>query len=312
MKLSSFFKIEDGIAHCIEEVTHRGEDFHPTLQFQVARHYRVGHWIDPAFRRLMAMSILFLDVYHTVQIGLYGYFWLVQTKAKIQELRTKITFHVPPVINDADCNTPEGTPADGVHKYASASSSPSLREIQSTPPVRCSTSCYVLHPTHAHHRSSATMHSSTSVPGPRWFSHRAIHPSPGGGIELLLFAARSGFDFKASVQSDDFLGALGRICRVLLNPPSSPYTCASGPLTTKSLPLQHTDIYARDALQNPSLPRLCRPLARSSPPPPPRVQHDDTLLYQDPQCPHDLQWLDLHWEQGLRQWLPDNLAPRSG
>ncbi|KAJ6614684.1 hypothetical protein B0H10DRAFT_2221079 [Mycena sp. CBHHK59/15] len=282
------------------------------------------------------MSILSLGIYHTVQIGSYGYFWLVQTKAKIQELRTKIAFHVPPVINNADCKTPgprQASAPTSTSQFASTVTSPSSAAVptftdatwlieEKAPPLT-ERACleafatlqasYVYRPQHAAEirlciffvdpsrppcaarlRATRSAHARcrTSAPGPRWFSRRAVHPSPGGGIELL-FAAWSGFDFEASMQSDDFLGAFGRICRVLLGPPSSPYTCVSRPLTTKSPPL---DVYARNALQNPL-------------PPPPRVQRDDTPPYQDPQCPHDLQWLDLHWEQGLRRWLPDNLVP---
>ncbi|KAJ7736546.1 hypothetical protein DFH07DRAFT_966784 [Mycena maculata] len=60
---------------------------------------------------VMKMSA-FLDIADGIEfatwefIGHLGYFWLTQTKAKIQELRTKIAFHVPPIVSSSACDTP--------------------------------------------------------------------------------------------------------------------------------------------------------------------------------------------------------------
>ncbi|KAJ7070214.1 hypothetical protein B0H15DRAFT_793764 [Mycena belliarum] len=106
MKLSAFFDIEDGITHATQELQRLGDQLQPALQFELARCFRVDAWIDPAFRRLMKMSLRSLDSYEVAQIGHHGYFWLTQTKAKISALRSKIAFHVPPIVNSGDCDTP--------------------------------------------------------------------------------------------------------------------------------------------------------------------------------------------------------------
>ncbi|KAJ7915719.1 hypothetical protein B0H13DRAFT_1871839 [Mycena leptocephala] len=102
IKLSSFFDIDDGIKR---EFIRRGNKLHPALQFELARCFGIDPWIEHAFRRLMDMSLTSLDSAQVAQIGHCGYFWLTQTKAKIQALRTKIAFHVPPIVNSPDCNT---------------------------------------------------------------------------------------------------------------------------------------------------------------------------------------------------------------
>ncbi|KAJ6553345.1 hypothetical protein B0H19DRAFT_1072805 [Mycena capillaripes] len=95
LKLSTFFEITDGIAHAIHEFTKKGDDFHPALQFELARLYRVDDWIESAFRRLMKMPITCLNMFCAEQIGPPGYFCLVQTKAHIEHFRKQFTFDNP-------------------------------------------------------------------------------------------------------------------------------------------------------------------------------------------------------------------------
>ncbi|KAJ7441509.1 hypothetical protein B0H11DRAFT_2096056 [Mycena galericulata] len=106
LALSTFYQINDGRAHAISQLTHPGNVFHPALQFQLARFYRVDDWIEPAFRRLIEMPIDSLDVIHVEQIGLHGFFHLVQTKEKLLQVRRQLAFHIPPTITHADCDTP--------------------------------------------------------------------------------------------------------------------------------------------------------------------------------------------------------------
>lgn len=106
MKLSSLFDIKDGMDHTIQEFTRQGDAMHPALQFELGRCFRIDTWIEPAFRRLMDMRLTSFDSLQVSQIGHHGYFWLTQTKAKIQELRTEVAFHVPPIVNSGDCDTP--------------------------------------------------------------------------------------------------------------------------------------------------------------------------------------------------------------
>ncbi|KAJ7772043.1 hypothetical protein DFH07DRAFT_768147 [Mycena maculata] len=106
LKLSTFFEIEDGITHAIEVFMLNGDDFHPALQLELARLYCVDQWIEPAFWRLVKLPITDLNMAHMIQIGTAGYFWLVQTQAKIAKHRKAFTFDIPHVITAPDCNKP--------------------------------------------------------------------------------------------------------------------------------------------------------------------------------------------------------------
>ncbi|KAK7037122.1 hypothetical protein R3P38DRAFT_2907971, partial [Favolaschia claudopus] len=105
LKLSTFFEIENGIQFAIREFNRLGDRLHPALQFELARCCGIDFWIPHAFRRLMLMDITELDAGHVAQIGRSGYFWLTQAKAKMQALRSKIAFHVPPIVNSPECDT---------------------------------------------------------------------------------------------------------------------------------------------------------------------------------------------------------------
>ncbi|KAJ7110417.1 hypothetical protein C8R44DRAFT_856808 [Mycena epipterygia] len=106
LALSTFFGIEDGISHAVGELTRAGNDFHPALQFHLARRYRVDKWIEPAFRKLVEIPIRSLTTEHVDQIGTQGFFHLVQTKEKMLTVRREIAFHIPPTVNHPDCDTP--------------------------------------------------------------------------------------------------------------------------------------------------------------------------------------------------------------
>ncbi|KAJ7474572.1 hypothetical protein B0H11DRAFT_2235950 [Mycena galericulata] len=104
--MTAFLDIADGTEFTTREFTRRGNRLHPALQFELGRCFRIDSWIGKAFRRLMNMRLVTLDAFQVSQIGHLGYFWLTQTQFKIQELRTKIAFHVPPAVNSGDCDTP--------------------------------------------------------------------------------------------------------------------------------------------------------------------------------------------------------------
>ncbi|KAJ7175539.1 hypothetical protein C8R46DRAFT_891061 [Mycena filopes] len=105
LKLSTFFEIEDGIAFAIRYFTLKGAEFHPALQFELGRLYRIDEWIAPAFRRLMELPITSLTIEHMQQIGTVGYFYLVQTKAEVEAHRKMFAFNTPKAINDPQCRT---------------------------------------------------------------------------------------------------------------------------------------------------------------------------------------------------------------
>lgn len=106
MKLSTFFDIADGVEFATQKFARRGNSMHPATQFELARCFGIDVWIEQAFRRLMDLSLTALTAAQVAQIGHSGYFYLTQTKAKIQALRTKIALHVPPIVNGPDCETP--------------------------------------------------------------------------------------------------------------------------------------------------------------------------------------------------------------
>ncbi|KAJ6552954.1 hypothetical protein B0H19DRAFT_1155323 [Mycena capillaripes] len=107
MKLSALFEIADGTTYTKAEFNRRGRLIHPALLFELGRCFRIDPWIEQAFRRLMDLPLVSLDFFQVSQIGPAGYFYLTQTQAKIQALRTKIAFHVPPLVNSVDCITPD-------------------------------------------------------------------------------------------------------------------------------------------------------------------------------------------------------------
>ncbi|KAJ7883185.1 hypothetical protein B0H14DRAFT_3750143 [Mycena olivaceomarginata] len=87
LKLSTFFQIQDGIAHAVQEFELKGRGFDPTLQFELARRYRIDHWIEPAFHRLMEIPLTDLDMPLMTRWGIPGFFWLVKTKAEVEKHR---------------------------------------------------------------------------------------------------------------------------------------------------------------------------------------------------------------------------------
>ena len=106
LALSTFFGIDDGIGHTVAQFTCLGKAFHPALQFQLARSYRIDDWIEPAFQELVKTPIESLTIDHVDQIGPHGFFQLVQTKEKLLTVRREMAFHVPPTVNDGACHTP--------------------------------------------------------------------------------------------------------------------------------------------------------------------------------------------------------------
>ncbi|KAJ6557002.1 hypothetical protein DFH09DRAFT_1317578 [Mycena vulgaris] len=73
----------------------KGDKFHPALQFELAR---------CSFRQLMERAITSLDMFRMSPISYAGYFWLVQTKAKIENHRGTFTFGILSIMNHPDCN----------------------------------------------------------------------------------------------------------------------------------------------------------------------------------------------------------------
>ncbi|KAJ7747548.1 hypothetical protein B0H16DRAFT_1850826 [Mycena metata] len=90
LKLSTFFQIDDGVTFAIQNLTLKGKDFHPALQFELARLYRVDNWIAPAFRRL-------------ANPGTSTWF---RQRAHIEAHRKQFAFDTPKCVKDPDCGAP--------------------------------------------------------------------------------------------------------------------------------------------------------------------------------------------------------------
>ncbi|KII92777.1 hypothetical protein PLICRDRAFT_485165 [Plicaturopsis crispa FD-325 SS-3] len=103
LKLSVFLQIKDGEEFAITHLP-RLAVFHPALQIQLARSYRVDHWVEPAFRQLLAVQLHTLDQVTVNRIGLHVYHILSKTKTRIDEERRLIAFHPPIAQNDPSCD----------------------------------------------------------------------------------------------------------------------------------------------------------------------------------------------------------------
>jgi len=104
LDLSTFLEIEDGIEYAISELEKRN-DFHPALQFQLARLFRVDQWIEPAFRKLISSSISSLTLDQHAQMGQIGVFHLLRTKDQIDTLHKSLALIAPPVQHGPICQT---------------------------------------------------------------------------------------------------------------------------------------------------------------------------------------------------------------
>jgi hypothetical protein len=102
LKLSVFLEVKDGEDWALAELP-RLEAFSPSLQLEVARKYRVDHWVEPAFRELMRIPLQNFDLTDVFRIGLQYYAILVNTKARIDDHRRNIAFRAPDVVNDIFC-----------------------------------------------------------------------------------------------------------------------------------------------------------------------------------------------------------------
>ncbi|KAJ7601293.1 hypothetical protein B0H17DRAFT_1243543 [Mycena rosella] len=106
LQLSTFFQLEDGVAYAVMEFERKGDKFDPALQFQLARMFRVDHWIEPGFRALMKLPDSSLDLPSLRQIGEVGCYHLIRTKDKIRKNRACLAFGTPKLRSSSDCNTP--------------------------------------------------------------------------------------------------------------------------------------------------------------------------------------------------------------
>ncbi len=106
LKLSTFFVIEDGRDFATRHLPQLSS-FRPSLQIQLARNYRIDHWLEPAFRQLLSVPLQRLSETEADEIGFFVYRLVTITKAKIDDHRRILAFSPAEVINSVNCKTPE-------------------------------------------------------------------------------------------------------------------------------------------------------------------------------------------------------------
>jgi hypothetical protein len=104
LKLSVFLEIKDGEDWALAELPQIFA-FSLSLKLEVARRYRVDHWVGPAFRELMMIPLQIFDFMDVLCIGLPYYSIIVNAKARIDNRRRNIAFRAPEVVNDVFCKT---------------------------------------------------------------------------------------------------------------------------------------------------------------------------------------------------------------
>ncbi|KAJ7199992.1 hypothetical protein GGX14DRAFT_572429 [Mycena pura] len=124
LKMSRLFICGDGLAFAKKELEHRAlawdpdtdepkdpeaaaepaRGLHPALQLHLAQLYFINEWLDPAFRRLLSLSLNRLSAHQFQSLGPNGMYWLTQTKTKIAEVRATIAFTSPALIQSDDCS----------------------------------------------------------------------------------------------------------------------------------------------------------------------------------------------------------------
>ena len=105
LEVSNFLDIPDGKDWAIKELP-RIATFNPILQLKLAHRYWIDHWIEPAFKALMATPLQNITINEAAGISLPFYTILVKTKLKIEDHHRGIAFVAPLAQNDLLCNTP--------------------------------------------------------------------------------------------------------------------------------------------------------------------------------------------------------------
>lgn len=75
----------------------------PALKLQLARKYKIARWVEPTARILLRLDTSLITWECANQIGHDVYFVLASTKAKIEEMRKRMAFKAPYLIEGADC-----------------------------------------------------------------------------------------------------------------------------------------------------------------------------------------------------------------
>ena len=105
LKLSAFFEINHGYQYAIAELT-RPSPLETSLKLQLGRLYRVDHWVEPAFRDMMARPLPSISRIEAHRMGLDYYYILSRTKAMVEDNYQAIAYTEPNLMQLDGCKTP--------------------------------------------------------------------------------------------------------------------------------------------------------------------------------------------------------------
>jgi len=104
LKLSVFLEIADGEEFATTRLPTL-PDFMPVLQMYLGRLYRIDHWVELAFRKLMTLPSAQLQLEDAQRMGLPFYHVLMKTKVRIDQHRRNLAFSAPKAVTDPLCLT---------------------------------------------------------------------------------------------------------------------------------------------------------------------------------------------------------------
>ena len=105
LKLSAFFEINHGYQYAIAELT-RPSPLETSLKLQLGRLYRVDHWVEPAFRDMMARPLPSISRIEAHRMGLDYYYILSHTKAMVEDNYWAIAYTEPNLMQPDGYKTP--------------------------------------------------------------------------------------------------------------------------------------------------------------------------------------------------------------
>ncbi|EPQ51469.1 hypothetical protein GLOTRDRAFT_132837 [Gloeophyllum trabeum ATCC 11539] len=92
LKLSTMWGIEDGRLYAID-VLPKHPQFTPAMQFYLGRTYHVAEWVEPAFRKLLAMPFSEIDEEIAHLMGPEAFYLLSHTHNRIKDHHAILAFY---------------------------------------------------------------------------------------------------------------------------------------------------------------------------------------------------------------------------
>jgi hypothetical protein len=105
LKLLAFFEINHGYQYAIAELTHP-LPLETSLKLQLGCLYCVDHWVEPAFRDMMAQPLSSVSRIEAHHMGLDYYYILSHTKAVVEDNYRAIAYTEPNLVQPDECKTP--------------------------------------------------------------------------------------------------------------------------------------------------------------------------------------------------------------